>query len=112
MPRVAVGRISHETNTFSPIPTNFESFAEGRSNVYEGEEILRGFRGSKTGIGGFLEVGEAQGWEMIGTVAADATPSANVAAAAYDRQGIAAGESPGGWKRRRGPVAPTRRHAG
>ncbi len=85
MPRVAVGRISHETNTFSPIPTNYESFAAGRSHVLEGDELLRGFRGSKTGIGGFLEVGEAEGWEMIGTVAADATPSANVASAAHDR---------------------------
>ncbi len=85
MTRVAVGRISHETNTFSPIPTNFDSFAEGRSNVSEGEEILHVFRGSKTGIGGFLEVGEDQGWEMIGTVAADAMPSANVEAAAYNR---------------------------
>jgi microcystin degradation protein MlrC len=85
MPRIAIGRISHETNTFSPVPTNYESFAEGRSGVFEGAPLLRHFRGSKTGLGGFLEVGEAEGWEMIGTVAADATPSANVASDAHNR---------------------------
>ncbi len=85
MPRVAIGRISHETNTFSPIPTDFASFAAGRSAVVEGGEVLDAFRGTKTGLGGFVEVGEAQRWEMIGTVAADATPSANVAADAYNR---------------------------
>src|SRR6185312_13202830 len=84
MPRVAVGMISHETNTFSPIATNLSSFAEERFGVLEGEALLRDFAGSKTGIGGFLEVGETQGWKMVGTVAASATPSANVEAAAHD----------------------------
>jgi len=84
MPRIAVGMISHETNSFSPIATTLSSFAEERFGVLEGEALLRDFAGSKTGIGGFLEVGAAQGWEMIGTVAASATPSANVAAAAHD----------------------------
>lgn len=85
MPRVAVGRISHETNTFSPVATTYESFAGGRSDVFEADALLDQFRGSKTGLGGFLEVGEEQGWEMVGTIAADATPSANVAADAHDR---------------------------
>ncbi len=85
MPRVAIGRISHETNTFSPIPTNYESFVGGRSDVFEGDALLNHFAGSKTGLGGFLEVGRVEGWEMIGTVSADATPSANVAADAHDR---------------------------
>jgi len=84
MPRVAVGMISHETNTFSPIATALSSFAEERFGVLEGEALIHDFAGSKTGIGGFLEVGEAEGWEMIGTVAASATPSANVAASAHD----------------------------
>ncbi len=85
MSRVALGRISHETNTFSPVPTDFASFTAGRSGVFEGEDVLDAFRGTKTGLGGFLEVGEAEHWEVIGTVAADATPSANVVAEAYDR---------------------------
>lgn len=85
MSRVAIGRISHETNTFSPIPTTLESFVEGRSGVVDGSTVLSHFHGTKTGLGGFLEVGDAEHWEMIGTVAADATPSANVAASAHER---------------------------
>jgi microcystin degradation protein MlrC len=76
--------ISHETNSFSPVPTTLESFAGQRHGIVEGAEILERFRGTKTGIGGFLEVGAGRGWEMVGTVVASATPSGNVAAAAHD----------------------------
>lgn len=82
--RVAVGMISHETNTFSPIQTPIEAFAEERFGILEGDEILTGLEGTKTGIGGFLEVGAEHGWEMIGTVVASATPSANVPAEVHD----------------------------
>ncbi|MCC6775881.1 MAG: M81 family metallopeptidase, partial [Hyphomicrobiales bacterium] len=83
-PRIAIGMISHETNTFSPIATTLASFAEERIGVLEGEQIIRALDRSKTGIGGFLDVARAEGWEMVGTVAAGATPSANVAATAHD----------------------------
>jgi microcystin degradation protein MlrC len=82
--RIAVGMISHETNTFSPIPTTLESFAEERIGLLEGPNVVQTLTGTKTGIGGFLEVGENEGWTMVGTVAASATPSANVEADAYD----------------------------
>ncbi len=81
--RIAVGMISHETNTFSPIPTTLESFAEERVGVLNGDEVIETMTGRKSGIGGFIEVGQQQGWTMVGTVAAGATPSANVDASAY-----------------------------
>lgn len=84
MPRVAIGMISHETNSFSPVPTTIESFMHGRRGLSEGKSLITQARGTKTGLGGFIEVGDANGWELIGTVAAGATPSANVAAAAHD----------------------------
>ncbi len=84
MTRIAVGMISHETNTFSPVPTDLASFAGQRHGIVESDEILSSFGGTKTGIGGFLEVGAAEGWQMIGTLAASATPSANVSASAHD----------------------------
>lgn len=84
MPRIAVGMISHETNTFSPIPTTLASFAEERIGILEGDGLIRGLTDTKTGIGGFLDVAQAEGWQVVGTVAAGATPSANVAAAAHD----------------------------
>jgi microcystin degradation protein MlrC len=82
--RIAVGMISHETNTFSPIPTTLESFAEERIGILNGPQVIETMTGRKTGIGGFLDVGKRQGWTMVGTVAASATPSANVDAEAYD----------------------------
>ena len=84
MARVAVGMISHETNTFSPIPTNLQSFATERFGVLDGDNLIKELEGSKTGIGGFLEVARAEGWEVVGTVAASATPSANVATSAHE----------------------------
>ncbi|MEZ4522613.1 MAG: M81 family metallopeptidase [Thermomicrobiales bacterium] len=82
--KIAVGMISHETNTFSPVPTNLESFAGQRHGIVEGQQIVDNFIGTKTGIGGFIEVGAEHGWEIIGTVVASATPSGNVAADAHD----------------------------
>jgi microcystin degradation protein MlrC len=82
--RVAVGMISHETNTFSPIQTPIEAFAEERIGILEGDEVVNRLQGTKTGIGGFLDVAEGQRWEMVGTVAASATPSANIPAEVHD----------------------------
>lgn len=82
--RVAIGSIIHETNTFSSIPTPFASFHEGQSDVLEGADVVNAYRGAKTGLGGFIEVGDAEGWELVGTVDAGAMPSGDVAAAAHD----------------------------
>ena len=82
--RIAVGSISHETNTFSPVATDLDSFADQRHGILEAAALIAHFSGTKTGLGGFLEVGGAHGWQMLGTVAASATPSGNVAASAHD----------------------------
>jgi microcystin degradation protein MlrC len=82
--RVAIGSIMHETNSFSAIPTTFESFHEGLPDLLSGSAVLDTYRGTKTGLGAFIEIGEEQGWEVVGTVAGHATPSANVQAAAHD----------------------------
>ena len=52
MVRVAVGMISHETNSFSPVPTPLASFERERIGLLEGEDMLRAHAGTKTGIGG------------------------------------------------------------
>jgi len=55
VPKIAIGRISHETNTFSPVPTTLASFEEGEG-VLEGDALVRHHAGAKTGLGGFLDV--------------------------------------------------------
>lgn len=83
MPKIAIGRISHETNTFSPVPTTLASFQEGEG-ILEGDALLREHTGAKTGLGGFLEVADGERWQVVATLAAGATPSGNVAAAAHE----------------------------
>jgi microcystin degradation protein MlrC len=83
--RIAIGSIMHETNSFSPIPTPFAAFHEGLPDILDGPAVLDANRGAKTGIGGFLDVAAGEGWEVIGTVAGHATPSANVQAQAHEQ---------------------------
>jgi microcystin degradation protein MlrC len=82
--RVAIGAIQHETNSFSSIPTTLAAFHEGLSDLDEGAGLLERYRGTRTGLGAFIDVGAERSWEVIGTVSGHATPSANVEAAAYN----------------------------
>lgn len=77
-----VGGFSHETNTFSTIPTDMEAFRSGSYGV--GDEIRVNFAGTRTAIGGFLEVIDRRGDEAVMTVAASATPSGKVTSDAFE----------------------------
>ncbi|WP_227355738.1 M81 family metallopeptidase [Haladaptatus salinisoli] len=69
---VVVGRIKHETNTFSSLTTDYEAFAN--TSLFCGDYIIPEFRGTNTDIGGFIRVADDNGWDIIPTVAANATP--------------------------------------
>ncbi len=69
---VLLARLKHETNTFSSLSTGREAFAS--TSLYAGDEILPEFRGTNTDLGGFLRVADAEGWDVVPTVAANATP--------------------------------------
>lgn len=71
--RVIIGGISHETSTFTPVETTWESYYE--RFYFHGTEMLSFFRDTNTPIGGFIAGCEAQGIEMIPTVFAEAHPS-------------------------------------
>ena len=51
--KFAIGGISHETNSFSPIKTGLKHFTE--RGYVKGEEILDRFKNTKTPIGGFID---------------------------------------------------------
>ncbi|MGH2550361.1 MAG: M81 family metallopeptidase, partial [Thermomicrobiales bacterium] len=51
MPRIAVGGFAHETNTFSPRPTDIADFEA--TGLLRGEELLS-LRGTRTPTGGFI----------------------------------------------------------
>lgn len=82
--RLVIAQMKHETNTFSPVPTDLARFARGRATPLEGEEIRAAFRGTGTGIGAFIALAEKAGAELLLPVAGSAAPSGPVHSAAYE----------------------------
>ena len=79
---VLIGQIEHETNTFSSLPTGMDEFAD--ASLHYGDDVIADLDGTNTAVGGFLRVAEAEGWDVVPTVAADATPGGVVTAEARE----------------------------
>jgi microcystin degradation protein MlrC len=81
--RIAVGGISHETNTFSTIRTDLALFE--RRGVHSTEALLPAFTGTRTILGGFIDAARSEGFEAVPTMLAEAAPSGTVTADAFER---------------------------
>ena len=81
--KIVIAQMEHETNTFSPVETPWESF--GPSGPYIGEEAYQAMKSTKTPIGAFIDVAESVNAEVITPVAGFAYPSGPVSGEAYDR---------------------------
>jgi microcystin degradation protein MlrC len=77
--RIAVAGAYHETNVFSPTPTEWNSF----QRRYQGSELVDAFAGTRTVVGGFLDGAHECGLEVVPVFGAYATPSGTVTAEAY-----------------------------
>lgn len=84
--RVLIGQFMHETNTFSVRRTGSDAFA--RVLLHEGPAMVSALRGTNSETAGFLNVAEAEGWTVIPSIAAIATPAGVVTAEAWDRLGL------------------------
>ena len=84
MTRVVLAMMKHETNTFSPVPTDLVRFSKGAERPLEGAEILAAYRGTGSCTAGFIDVAEAAGAEIVPSIAANAPPSGPVHSAAYE----------------------------
>ena len=101
--RVLIAMFSHETNRFSVCPADRAAF-QARCFL-TGDAVTSELRGTNTEIAGFIDVADAEGWELIPTVAAAAEPSGPVTAEVESavtecilaalRQDPPAGHSPG-----------------
>jgi len=80
--RVAIGGISHESSTFTPVQTTRRSYEE--RFLLEGEAILHAFRRTNTPIGGFIAGADAHGFDLIPTLFASPQPSAPTPRPLYD----------------------------
>ena len=84
MTRVVLAMMKHETNTFSPVPTDLPRFSKGEDRPLEGAEILAAYRGTGSCTAGFIDVAEAEGAEIVPSIAASAAPSGPVETGAYE----------------------------
>ena len=84
MTRVVLAMMKHETNTFSPVPTDLPRFSKGEERPLEGAEILAAYRGTGSCTAGFIDVAEAEGAEIVPSIAASAAPSGPVETGAYE----------------------------
>jgi microcystin degradation protein MlrC len=87
MTRIAVGGFLHETNTFAPTKATYENFVHGGGwpSMTQGADVLKVMRGINVGLAGFVEAAEANGWELVPTIACGASPSAHVTKDAFER---------------------------
>ena len=81
--RFAVGGVSHETSSFTPVPTRIAEFE--RRHLVRGAELIEIFAGSNTPIGGFIAEAERGGDELVPTLFAEAHPGGPVSRAEFER---------------------------
>jgi microcystin degradation protein MlrC len=80
--RLFLAMMSHETNTFSTIPTDRAQF-EARDLRYGGE-IVETYRGTGTCLGGMIDAAERRGAQLVPSVAASASPAGLVTRDIYE----------------------------
>ncbi|MCW4048505.1 MAG: M81 family metallopeptidase [Candidatus Bathyarchaeota archaeon] len=80
--RIVTGTISHETNVLSNISTGLTEFKKRR--LYYGDELFTHFKGTKTPAGGIIQGCKVNGYELVPTVFASATPSGTINSEAFD----------------------------
>lgn len=79
--KLLIAKVSHETNTFSPVRTPLAAF--GLNGPDYGADALAVQRGAPTAMGAFIDLAEAMGAEMVTPISAMANPSGTVDGAAY-----------------------------
>jgi microcystin degradation protein MlrC len=87
MTRIAVGGFLHETNTFAPTKATYDDFVHGGGwpGMTRGADVFKKMRHINAGLAGFIEVAEANGWELVPTISCGASPSAHVTKDAFER---------------------------
>ena len=82
--RLLLATMSHETNTFSPVPTKLERFCRDGTTLLSGQTAIDFYRGTGTCMGGYLAVADEVGAEVVVPVCATAPPSGPVESEAYE----------------------------
>ena len=81
--RFIIALMKHETNTFSPVPTPFESF--GNRGPYFGQDAFEAFKDTNTPMSAFIDLAVKEKADIVTPIAAEAWPSGPVHGEAYQR---------------------------
>jgi microcystin degradation protein MlrC len=82
--KIVIARLNHETNTFSPVPTQLAAFGAGDPHGPAfGADAYAAGKGSATAMGAFIDRAERQGCTIVTPLFAMANPSGPVDASAY-----------------------------
>src|SRR6185437_12679504 len=73
--RVALAGFNHETNTFHPRPTTLADFLGPQGNWWIGEQILTVATGTRSVLGGMIDVARAEGWDLVPIFFAEHPPT-------------------------------------
>jgi microcystin degradation protein MlrC len=87
MTRVAIAGFQHETNSFAPVPADFEAFRRAAAwpGLTIGGDVLASIEGMNLALAGFSAKARAAGDEIVPLLWANATPSGPVTSDAFER---------------------------
>ena len=80
--RILIAMMKHETNTFSPIVTDWSRFQQW--SACQGEAVVAAYKGTGMPVAAYLDLAQELGAEIITPIAAEAMPSGKVTRDAYE----------------------------
>ena len=80
--RLVIAMMKHETNTFSPIRTDWQRFLDW--GAYLGDAARRAYEGTGMPMAAYLDLAKRAGAEIVTPIAAEAMPSGKVTKEAYE----------------------------
>ena len=80
--RIVIAMMKHETNTFSPIVTDWRRFEEWSACL--GDEVVAAYGETRMAIAAYLKLAREAGADVVTPLAAEAMPSGRVVEEAYE----------------------------
>ena len=91
MTRILIAGYQHETNTFAPSLADWAAFQTGEAfpAYVRGQAMVEKMTGVNIPVGGFIDAARREGWQLVPSAWAGATPSSYVTRDAFERIGSA-----------------------
>ena len=87
MTRILIAGYQHETNTFAPSLADWAAFQSGEAfpAYVRGQAMIDQMTGVNIPAGGFIDAARREGWQLLPSAWAGATPSSYVTQDAFER---------------------------